>query len=641
MRKASVLILLLVRSLVTLGQKDIPAYGKIDKDDLTMTTCDFDPEADAVVLIKTGETTFVLNGQPYLQTAYRFRIKILKDKGVEHANIKIHYYSKDRWDEIDNISGETYNLDAAGNIVKSKLDKANIYNKALDKTYSEIAFTLPDVKKGSVIEYKYLKVSKDFGDIDNWYFQYEDMPVRYGQFFISIPYALVFTYHVHRTLPMEEKDETYQEAQKTFTMKNIPALRDEPYMSAPRDYLQNIDFQLSAIREPGEPDHSYRTTWNQLCTELLDDEDFGGQLHKNVPHTKDLDLQLSLLKDSLSRMGAVYDYVKKNMDWNGDMRLYSDGIKSAWDKKTGSTADVNLLLVNLLRDAGLDAHPLLVSTRDHGHTNPYYPLLAQFNETMAYVRIGDENYVMDATDKYTPFWMIPEEVQYTRGMLVDKDAPQWITMVHDQDRYKTIVVLSGDVDSTNKFSGTATISSFGYSRSDRCATLKKGMDHFKDTYFTKAYSSLHVDSLTVEDRDNDSLPLKQTVDFSSELSSSGQYTFLSPNLFLGLEKNPFVAEHRFTDVDFGARRYFMIVGSVSIPDGYTFETLPKNMRMIMQDTSIVMERLMQADGSHINYRISLEFKRPVYFTEEYDDFREFYKKLFATLNEQVVIRKNS
>lgn len=642
MLKVSVSTLLLLATLTTYAQKDVPSYGKIDKDDLTSTSCDFDPEADACILIKTGDTKFTLAGQAYLETNYRYRIKIYKDKGIGRANVKIPFYAKDRDEEISGISAETYNLDAGGNIVKSKLDHASIFTKPVDKTTSEVAFSLPDVKKGSVIEYKYTKVSKLFWDIDNWYFQEQDVPVRYCQYFLSLPQPLVFTYNVKRTLPMDEKDEQYQEAQKTFTMKNIPALRDEPYMSAPMDYLQHIDFQLSAIRIPGEPDHNYRSTWPQLCGELMDDDDFGGQLHKNVPHTKDLDAALALLKDSLSKMGAVYNYVRRNMEWNGDDGIYAhSGIKTAWDKKTGNTGDINLLLVNLLRDAGLDVHPLLVSTRAHGHTNPFYPLLHQFDEVMAYVQIGDDGYVLNAADKYTPYWMIPRDVQYTRGLVVDRDMPRWETLYHPEDKFKTVVILNADVDSTGKLQGEAAISSFGYSRSDRRAELKSGMDHFKDTYFTKAYTSLHIDSLAIDGTDNDSLPLKQTLDFSQKLNASGQYTFFTPNLFLGLEKNPFVAEHRFTDVDFESMRSFMIVGSVGLPEGFTPETLPKNMRMIMPDTSIVLERLMQVDGDRLSYRITLDFKRPVYYTDEYDIFREFYKKLFTALNEQVVLKKNS
>ncbi len=642
MLKPFALLIALLLSGFARGQKDIPSYGKIDKADLDMTSCDFDPEADAEILINTGETTFNVSGEIWLETKYRFRIKILKDKGVEWADVKVPFYSHNRVDRIDNVSAETYNLDASGNIVKSKLEHANIYTKQVSKNWSQLSFTLPDVKKGSVIEYEYTKVSTDFGDIEPWDFQYP-IPVRYTQFYLSIPSYFQFTANSHITLPIDRHDDEYAATwARTYTMKNIPGLRDEPYMSAPNDYLQRITFQFTGYQFPGEAPHTFNTTWASINQEFLDDEDFGGQLHKNVPHTADLDALLANLSDSTARMAAIYEYVRRHIDCNEEEGLFSQqGIKTAWDKKVGSVADINLLLVNLLRDARLDAHPLLVSTRDHGRVNIFSNQYEQFNKVMAYVYVGGHYYILNAADKYNPYRLIPYDVQYTKGFVIDKDNPGWVTLVDDKSKYRTVVIINGDVDSTGKLTGSASITNFDYSKNLRCKRLKEGLDKYKDTYFTKAYSNLSVDSLEVSGQDNDSLPLKQELDFNYTLNGSGQYLFLSPNLFTGLEKNPFVAEHRFTDVDFGYRQSYMVVGTISIPDGFTFETLPKNMRMIMQDTSIVLERLAQADDGRVSFRIGLEFKRPVYYLDEYDDFREFYKKLFATLNEQIVIKKKS
>jgi hypothetical protein len=50
---------------------------------------------------------------------------------------------------------------------------------------------------------------------------------------------------------------------------------------------------------------------------------------------------------------------------------------------------------------------------------------------------------------------------------------------------------------------------------------------------------------------------------------------------------------------------------------------------------------MEANGNRISYRVSLEFRRPMYEASEYDEFKEFYKKLFANLNEQIVFRKKA
>jgi hypothetical protein len=633
-------LFILFSTLAALGQKGIPSYGKVDKEDLQMTTCDLDPDADAYILIKTGETTYSLGGdEPILETVYRYRVKILKDKGTGRSNIRIRYYTADRMENIDGISGVTYNLDAGGNIVKSKLDQSNVYVKQLDKYFSETVFTLPDVRKGSVIEYQFTKNSKYFTEIDPWNFQ-DEIPTRICRFYLSIPQYFDFTYNVTAALPVEQKDETVNEAARSFTMKNIPALKEEPYMSARRDFLQHIDFQLAGIEAPGHPYVSYRSDWLKLNEELLRSDHFGAQLHKDIPHTGSLDLQLATLKDSVARMSAVYDYVRRHMNWDGVNSLYSDdGVKTAWEKKNGSITEINLILVDLLRDAGLRAYPLLVSTRDHGRVNTGYPLLTQFNETMAYVLIGGKTYVLNGADKFNPYRLIPYDVQYTQGYVIDRNNPGWVPLANNENQYKAIVLLTGRMTEDGRFEGNAQISNFDYSKNQRCESLQEGMDKFKDAYFTKGYTNLKIDSLAVEGRDDDSSPLQQTVQFTSQLNSSGGYLFFSPNLFLGLENNPFVAEQRFTDVDFGYKQSYMVTGNLEIPDGYKYESLPKNLRMIMQDTSISLVRMMQADGNMVNFRITLDFKRPVYLRDEYGDFREFYKRLYAMLNEPIVIRK--
>ena len=60
----------------------------------------------------------------------------------------------------------------------------------------------------------------------------------------------------------------------------------------------------------------------------------------------------------------------------------------------------------------------------------------------------------------------------------------------------------------------------------------------------------------------------------------------------------------------------------------------------MPDSSIVFTRIVEADNDRFSARITLQFNKPVFSIEEYDNFREFYKKLFDLLNEQVVIKRN-
>ena len=105
-----------------------------------------------------------------------------------------------------------------------------------------------------------------------------------------------------------------------------------------------------------------------------------------------------------------------------------NGIKSAWDKKSGSNTEINLILINLLRDAGIKAYPLLVSTKDNGEVNTLYPFLQQFNDTMAFVALDDKNYTLNAADKYNPAYLVPYDVLNTQGFLVDENNSWWVML---------------------------------------------------------------------------------------------------------------------------------------------------------------------------------------------------------------------
>jgi len=267
---------------------------------------------------------------------------------------------------------------------------------------------------------------------------------------------------------------------------------------------------------------------------------------------------------------------------------------------------------------------------------------------MAYVKIAEggkeKTYVLDATDKYNPSQLIPYDVMYSEGLVIEKlDTRQWgWKLLWDENKgFTNMVLLQADIDAKGMMQGKASVNSFDYTRVTRAPDLKKGKDKFLEEYFTSSNPVAKLDSFAVTNEDNDSLPLIQEFRFTEPVQSSGEYKYFSINKFSGLEKNPFVADTRFSDVFFGAKRNYMIVGNFSIPDDYSFEELPKNMRMILPDTSISLTRMSSVMGNRLSVRLNLEFKKPFYTVAEYPDFKEFYKKLFDILNEQYVVRKKN
>jgi hypothetical protein len=344
-------------------------------------------------------------------------------------------------------------------------------------------------------------------------------------------------------------------------------------------------------------------------------------------------------------MTTIHDYVRQNMKWNEYDNIWAlDGVKSAWKDKKGTSGEINLILVNLLKDAGLKAHPVLISSREHGRVNTFNPTTRQFNKVMAYVDIDKHAYVLDATEKFTPSRLIPLDALASEGLVIEKPETfewGWRTLWDEREVYKNTVFLIAEVDSNGVMKGNATVTSADHARVERAKKLVEGKEPFMKAFYTSPNPDLKIDSVNFENEKADSMPLIQNVAFTEPLNASGDYKYFTVNLFSGLEKNPFVADNRFSDIFFGYNQQISIVGNITLPDNYTFEELPKNLKMMMPDTGIVFTRLSGLNENTLSLRIEVNFKKPIYTVDEYDSFKEFYKKMFNLLNEQFVIRRKS
>lgn len=618
---------------------NIPAFGSVEKSELEMKECDFDKNAEAVVLFEKGQTDFIIGKG--IDFERHVRIKILNDKGKNVADIHLPFTNWKNEEDIRDITAQVYNLDPSGNIVITKLDKKQIFEKQINKRNAEKVFTFPDVKPGSVIEYKYKHLN---AAVVHWYFQWS-IPVKYSEFTFDYPSEIEISFTPRCYADYEAKtSNTSTRTIKFFSMKNVPALRDEPYILNEDDYKQKIESRPVAVNFNGRRE-SLLSNWPRVIKALMEDEDFGIQIKKEIPRTVDLDLALKNVNDPYTRMKIIYQYVKKNMEWNGSPGIWAlDGVKAAWKDKRGTVGEINLILINLLKDAGLNAKPVLASTHDHGLVNTGNAATYQFNKVLARVTIGDNVYILDATSRETPVNLIPFDIVATEGLVLSKLETfewGWESLWRDNLQYKNMVLLQGQIDKDGRLTGEASVNSFDYARIERMPVARKGKKDFAERYFASNNPGINIDSIALENIDADTLPLVQKVYFNQQLNSSGNYQYFTTNLFTGLEKNPFVSDQRISDVFFGVLQNHTIIANIAIPDGYEFEELPKNMRMIMPDTSIVITRLSQAVEDRLSTRITLEFKKPFYTAAEYDGFREFYKKLFDLLNEQFVIRKKA
>lgn len=656
--KTLLLCLFFTISLHVSAQKGQPGFGKVDKADLEMKDCDFDKGADAMVLIDFGSTYYDRGtaGYSLFKTIFerRTRIKILKEKGMSQADVEIPFYTHNNEERIIKLNARTYNLDEAGKIQSTDVKKSSIYSKRIDADYSKMVITFPEVKVGSIIEYSYSIERETMGSLRNWYFQ-GNIPIRYSEYQLKIPQLFRFTVQPSVVDPIEDKqvvttesismNDGYLETQvlkSNYIMRNLPGIKSEPFMGSAKDYMQRLEFQLNQIYFNENRVIDVTVKWEDVIKNLLTNDDFGLQLKKNVPQAAALIAEAKQIADAETRMKFIYQTLRKAVSWNQDDNIYTDnGIVKTWETKTGNTADINLLLINLLTEAGLKVTPMLLSTRDHGLVSPYFPFITQFNTVMGFVVINDKTFLLDATDRTINYRLIPEPVANTSGLILEGTKGKWKDMLVGKSKYKVMAAVQADIDAEGTMKGNCLVNCYDYARAQRCELLIKNPAKFKDDFFISPYPAVKIQDIVINNADTDSLPLEQKIKFTSALSSSGDYKYFSVNLFSDLERNPFIADKRLSDVDFGVQQDYTLFGNYTIPAGFSFDGIPENISLSTSDNSIIFTRSMKAESNLLNVRMTLQFKRSFYPASNYTDFKEFYKKLFDKLNEQVVIKKTA
>jgi len=638
------------------AQKELPVFGKIDLADLELKDCPFDAGASAFKLIDLGKVYFLRNidsTSPFFTMhERRVRIKILKSSGLIFGNLHIPFFSAANEERIIKIEACTFNLSEGHKIRRTIVQKSSIYNRRINKQSSEMTIVFPEVKVGSVIEYKYLIQKKSVTEIKDWYFQ-SNIPTKYSSYEINIPSIFHFTIHplTADSLEMRKKRHTDRMlvkgtaaspeiSQKIFIMRNLPAVQNEPYMGSARDYMQRLSFRLIEMDYGNGITINANSEWNEVVTELNKDPHFGSQLNQKLPEAADLMAAAKAYNGLENKMTFLYQYIQKKIQWNEEESIYSfKGIKKTFIDQSGSSGDLNLLLLSLLNQAGIKALPVLFSTRNNGLVNTTLPFISQFNTVMVLVATDDKEYLLDAANKNVTYHLKPEKVLNTKGFVVMEGTERWLEISDSLNSFRNITAISAYIDTSGTMKGDVLVSSSGYARKERIEDLQKSREIFMDRYFKKQYPSLRTSDLLIENVENDALALEQKIPFSIQLNQSGPYQYFNLNMFSGLEDNPFIAAKRQTDIEFGYLQEYRMYANFSIPANYFFEQLPQDISLIMPDTSIHFKRFITTGSNEINIRISIDFNRSWFSVAEYPEFAAFYKILLFKLNEQVVLRK--
>jgi len=346
-------VLLLIKSY---AQQKMPEFGKPSLEELLMKECEFEKDASAMKLVDYRESEFILDYTIKIETERRVRIKIFNEKGFNEASIKIPYNGRKRASKITDISAYIYNLDADNKITVQKIEKKQILKDKSNEGVSTVAFTFPNLKAGSVIEYRYKKTDKNSVHFEPWFFQ-DNIPVQQSVCKIIKPsiVQLDTRFITNDSVIKEYKHESpnylrYLLQTYTYSLNQVQSFKEEPLMSSAKDNLQRAEFALMPSMTFGATLLYGKGRWGFFNMLLTKAPFFGGQVNNKIPGTESIIDSANRMNSIAEKTDFIYQKIKSKIVWDKSQTFYADSeLEEVWKEGTGNSAEINLLLLNLLR----------------------------------------------------------------------------------------------------------------------------------------------------------------------------------------------------------------------------------------------------------------------------------------------------
>jgi hypothetical protein len=642
---------LLFLSTTGITQERISAeFGKPTYNELQLKTYPEDPEATGVVLFEKGKNYVKLIENNYVRLIKEVhrKIKVIDAKNFDGSIVIIPFYktSKAR-EEVTSIKAITHT-----GMVQTFLKSADIYETRETENWYLKRFTFPNVQDGAVLEYSYQIESPFDFNFGTWEFQGK-LPKMYSEFVYEMPGNYVYSRSLigYESLDINEVsllEDCFslpghvQNADcevAVYTMMDVPAFKEEKYMLSSANYKAAVKFELVEYTNYKGNKTEYTKDWKDVDKEFRTDKDLGGQLKYESFFKEQLPANILSIADDLERAKAVYYFIQDHFNWDENFRMSEVRVKDAFEKRAANNTEINLALINALIAANIDSKLVLISTRAHGLPTQLYPVLTDFNHSIASAQIKGVRYLLDATEKESPFGLLPFRDLNGQGRLMNfKDGSSWIPL----DPYaKNAWFINAQLamDENGFISGKVAETYTGYNATEKRKILnqKSQEEYLKD--WAKSYTDLEISNYKNENRKDLEENFKETYTVQVELDEVDEL-FLYP-FFLkkSFDKNPFTLTERQYPVDFGYPKSETFLLSIDLNNQYTVTQLPDNKIIKIPGGAGECSIIYGSANGKLTVRYSYKLKHSFFEAEAYKSLQEFFANVVLMQNKEVVMLK--
>lgn len=622
-----VLASLLICLYPTLNAQKAPMrFGKPSLDEVAMKYYGPDSTVDAAVLCEYGYLD-----QSTLEFTWMIRYKVFTKEGLNYLIMSLPAKSKSV------IRGWVFNMED-GEIVKSKITNEFVYEERLFERTTRMRIAPPDAREGSLIDVEY----SIRGIPWEWNFQRE-IPVLWSELILPFSDKLKFNVHFVGYEPLSVSTNTRWVAQ------NMPAFKPEPYINSEKNYMTTMFIEITEYKTEYSTYTSiwrvYTESWEAVSEAFYKSAYYSGLLREQAYFLDDLaDSIENTAKNDAEKVSLALDCIRDQVKWNGEKRLWADQeytLKTVFTKnRTGNSADMNFLFMQLINKLGIECYPMASSLRSEGLINPLYPSLSRFNYTLSYVKIGDRFYIIDASNKHYSFDMLNAACLNQAGFVIKREKGEWVDIIPEKEE-KEMINCNMQLNEDGMMKGQVNVQYAGYASAKFREMREEYNTEPEYIEYLEKQHDIYINDYQSNSDDDDLGPVTEgyRIEIDGNANVTGDMIQLEPVIIGGIGENPFRLDSRRLPVDFAYGKNKMYILNLNLPEGYTTEQIPAPLNLVNTDKSAQFHYSVNQSGNMIQVMYQLTINKAIFLPSEYEELKSFFQMVVLKEKEAVIIKK--
>ncbi|SEN06716.1 protein of unknown function [Chryseobacterium taichungense] len=615
------------------------SYPQFDEADLKKTHSLIEKNAPAEILYNSVSYN-IAPSEWYMVTKKFFsKIKIYDKKNAEEwLNIEIPISDNERLAEFQLT---LYNYQN-GKVEKTIINKKDQLKENLVKGIKIYKLAIPNILDGSVIEYNYKLENNNIFNL-TYYLQY-NIPVVYEEYNFEYPVLMSYAFNNTGTNILKPKYSVNKNQDHVgggfevfrFGYENIASIPKELFVKDNERYRARVKPELTKYSTKY---FSYDSaeSWSKVADRLNNSDEFGAFLKNNVKDI--LPENIKTFYDPLERANKIFDFVKYNYKWNKkDGIITSQKLRQLTKTKSGSAADINLLLVMLLRYAGLEANPLLISTVDNGILNIFSPNPGNLNMVLASVKINNQFYFYDATSFASKVNILPRRDWNDFGILIEGAKGIDLSFSNTNTSKKDLIIKANLDIENSEIIGTFTQNENGLYAIESYDEFDENNDKYNQSFKTEFNTNMKEVQSRLDDNGN----FKSEMKFSTSnfIDVVGNKIILNPLLFLNSGNEVFdQKDERKNQIDFISAFTREKKVEIEIPEGYKVTDLPKPKKIRTDDKEITYLYKVEFTNNKLSVISKVEVASQNYPKEYYTFFKQIWRIITESENQVISLIK--